>query len=431
MSAPLPGSLPGPLPTTMRAAVLDGTGVEHLAVREVPMPRPGPGQLLARVDAAGICTSVNKLLDQGAAHPLMHGWDPAVHPVIVGDEGVVTLVEVGAGLEDRYRPGQRLAVQPAVDHAPIGHLERYRDGGRGVAKIAVGYTLPGLLAEFVLIGEEVLAADCLLPLPSTDLPAAHAAIAEPISCIISSHAHHLHLVQPDHTQRRTALSGLLPGGTVVVIGAGPMGRIHVDLALAARPRAVIAVARRAERLAWLERTFGARAEALGVRLVTVASTGPELAAAIETVSDGRGADDIIITAADREVVEGAQRLLARYGVLDLFAGLAPGREHVALDARFVHYQEVNVTGSSGGGPWDVIEALRLMASGDIDPAAHIAHIGDLAHAPELLAMAREGRVEGKAVVYPHRRSAAIATVSRWDAADEQRYLASDPGLAEA
>ena len=130
-------------------------------------------------------------------------------------------------------------------------------------------------------------------------------------------------------------------------------------------------------------------------------------------------------------MEGAQRLLARYGVLDLFAGLAPGREQVALDARFVHYQEVNVTGSSGGGPWDVIEALRLMASGDIDPAAHIAHIGDLAHAPELLAMAREGRVEGKAVVYPHRRSAAIATLSRWDRADEQRYLASDPGLAEA
>ena len=263
MSAPPPGSLPGPLPTTMRAAVLDGTGVEHLAVREVPMPRPGPGQLLARVDAAGICTSVNKLLDQGAAHPLMHGWDPAVHPVIVGDEGVVTLVEVGAGLRDHYRPGQRLAVQPAVDHAPIGHLDRYRDGGRGVAKIAVGYTLPGLLAEFVLIGEEVLAADCLLPLPSADLPAAHAAIAEPISCIISSHAHHLHLVQPDRTQRRTALSGLLPGGTVVVIGAGPMGRLHVDLALAARPRAVIVVARRAERLAWLERTFGAARRSAG------------------------------------------------------------------------------------------------------------------------------------------------------------------------
>ena len=92
-------------------------------------------------------------------------------------------------------------------------------------------------------------------------------------------------------------------------------------------------------------------------------------------------------------------------MLDLFAGLPPGSEHVAIDARFVHYQEVNITGSSGGGPWDIIETLRLMAAGDIDAAAHIAHVGDLAHAPELLRMARERQVEGKAVVYPHRRTA--------------------------
>ena len=130
----------------------------------------------------------------------MHGWDPAAHPVIVGDEGVVTLVEVGEGLRDRYRRA-RFAVQPAVDIAPIQYRERYRDHGRGVAKIAVGYTLPGLLAEYILIGEEVLAAGCFLPLPDDGLPAAHAAIAEPISCIISSHAHHVHLTQPDPRSR--------------------------------------------------------------------------------------------------------------------------------------------------------------------------------------------------------------------------------------
>jgi threonine dehydrogenase-like Zn-dependent dehydrogenase len=412
------------IPERMRAAVLSGTGPGELAVRSVPVPRPGPGQLLARVDAAGICTSVNKLLDQGAEHPLMHGWDPARHPVIVGDEGTVTLMAVGKDLADRYSAGQRYAVQPAVDLAPITHLERYRDGGRGVAKFAVGYTLPGLLAEYVLVGEEVLVAGCLLPLPDDALPAAHAAIAEPISCVISSHAHHLHLVQPDPTQARTAASGLRPGGVVVVIGAGPMGRLHVDLALAARPRAVVATARRPERLAWLRDTFGARAATLGVRLETVDATSGDLAAVVDRLSDGRGADDVIVTAADGGVVEAAQRLVARYGVLDLFAGLPPGREHVAVDARFVHYQELNITGSSGGGPWDVSEALRLMADGAIEPAAHIAHIGDLEHVPQLLAMARAAQVEGKAVVYPHRRTGAIATVARWDAADEQRYLAT-------
>ena len=121
-------------------------------------------------------------------------------------------------------------------------------------------------------------------------------------------------------------------------------------------------------------------------------------------------------------MESVQHLLARYGVLDLFAGLPPGSELISIDERFVHYQEVNITGSSGGGPWDIIETLRLMAAGEIDPAAHIGHVGDLEHAPELLGMARDGRVQGKAIVYPGRRSDAITDVTRWDTADEQRYL---------
>jgi L-sorbose 1-phosphate reductase len=423
VNAPLPGDTGWPTPAEMRAAVLDGTGADRLEVRSIPVPRPARGQLLCRVDAAGICTSVNKLLDQGSDHPLMAGWDPARYPIIVGDEGAVTLIEAGDGLRAQYQPGQRFSVQPAVDHPPIAHRERYADAGRGVAKIAVGYSLPGLLAEYVLIGEEVLAAGCLVPLPSDTIPAAHAAIAEPLSCIISSHAHHLHLRQPDRTAARSAINGLLPGGVVVVIGAGPMGRMHVDLAIFARPRAIIASARRDERLKWLHDTFGDRAAAGGIELLTVNTLEEDLAAALERVTDRRGADDVIVTVADGQVIESAQRLLARNGVLDLFAGLPVGSELIAIDERIVHYQEVNITGSSGGGPWDIIETLRLMATAQIDPAAHIAHVGDLEHAPELLRMAREGRVQGKAIVYPHRRTPSISTVSRWASDDERRYLA--------
>lgn len=418
-----PGEV-GAIPTEMRATTLSGVGTDSLAVQSIPVPRPGPRQLLARVDAAGICTSVNKLVDQGSKHPLMHGWDPAEHPAVVGDEGVVTVVEVGVELRDEWNVGQRCAVQPAVDIAPINHLGRYDDDGQGVSKVAVGYSLPGLLAEYILITEEVLEAGCLIPLPDGGLPAGHAAIAEPISCIISSHAHHMHLSQPDRTKARTASTGLKPGGVTVVIGVGPMGRIHVDLAIAARPRVIIATARRDERLEWIHQTFGQRAAAAGVELVTVNTTTEDLAAVVKQISDGAGADDLIVTAADGALMEQVQHLLARYGVLDLFAGLKPGEEIIGIDERFVHYQEINITGSSGGGPWDVIETLRLMAAGEIDAAAHIGHVGDLDHAPELLGMARDGRVQGKAIVYPHRRSDAIRDVNRWSAEDEQHYLAT-------
>ena len=417
-----PGEV-GPIPAEMRATVLSGRGTDALAVRTIPVPTPGPRQILARVDAAGICTSVNKLIDQGSKHPLMHGWDPARWPAIVGDEGVVTIVQVGEKLADQWSAGQRCAVQPAVDIAPINHLERYTDNGRGVAKVAVGYCLPGLLAEYILLPEEVLEAGCLLPLPTDELPAGHAGIAEPISCIISSHAHHMHLSQPDRTQARTATTGLMRGGVTVIIGAGPMGRIHVDLAIAARPRVIVVTARRQERLDWLHGTFGERAASAGVELITVNAATGDLAAKVREVSDDAGADDLIVTAADGALMESVQHLLARYGVLDLFAGLKPGEEIIGIDERFVHYQEINITGSSGGGPWDVIETLRLMAAGEIDAAAHIGHVGDLDHAPELLGMAREGRVQGKAIVYPHRRSEAIRDVARWSAEDEAAYLA--------
>src|SRR5512147_75576 len=101
-----------PIPARMRALVLSGKGFDNLAVRLVPTPKPGPRQLLTRVNAAGICTSLIKLVEQGPDHPLLGGWDVSQFPLILGDEGVVTICEVGSELEDRYRIGERYATQP-------------------------------------------------------------------------------------------------------------------------------------------------------------------------------------------------------------------------------------------------------------------------------------------------------------------------------
>ncbi|RPJ59643.1 MAG: hypothetical protein EHM23_13325, partial [Acidobacteria bacterium] len=227
------------IPSHMRALVLSGKGFENLAVRRVPTPRSGPRQLLGRVDAAGICTSLIKLVEQGSDHPLLSGWDVNQHPLILGDEGAITICEVGSELAHQYNVGERYVPQPAVNHAPINHLERYRDGGKGVGKVAVGYSLPGNLAEYILIPEEVLEAGCLLPLPDQALPFAHAATAEPLSCAISAQEHHLHLAQDSPGCERKPFKGLKPGGTAVIIGAGVMGRLHVDLSLSYRPRTVV------------------------------------------------------------------------------------------------------------------------------------------------------------------------------------------------
>ena len=412
----------GSIPADMRALVLSGIGFAHLQVQRVPTPRPGPRQMLARVDAAGICTSLIKLVEQGPAHAQLYGWDLERFPVILGDEGCVTLVEVGLELKDRYHAGERYVVQPAVDHPPVNHRERYRDGGRGVAKVAVGYTLPGHLAEYILITEETVAAGCLLPVHDASFPFAHAALSEPLSCCVSAQDHHVHLQQETPLEPRRIVKGLKPGGVTVVIGAGAMGRMHVDLALSYRPRAIVASDLLEARLELVRTLLGPRASKAGIDLRVVNPAATDLNKFVNQLTNYGGADDVIVAVGSRKAIESAQSLLGRGAVLDLFGGLKKGEDVIGFDTGIVHYQEINVTGSSGGSPWDIARTLELITNGEIGAACHITRIGDLEHAVEFLRMIAAQEIDGKAVVYPHRHSTEIRAVTSWSAQDEAQYL---------
>ena len=82
----------------MQAVVLSGIGPGNLSCQEIPVPQVGPNQLLARVDAAGVCSSILKVLSQGSKHTFLNGWNLEQFPIILGDEGAVTLVKVGENL---------------------------------------------------------------------------------------------------------------------------------------------------------------------------------------------------------------------------------------------------------------------------------------------------------------------------------------------
>jgi threonine dehydrogenase-like Zn-dependent dehydrogenase len=411
------------IPQTMRAITLSGAGFEHLALQEVPVPKPGPRQMLARVDAAGVCTSLIKIVEQGASHSQIYGWDIAKFPLILGDEGAVTILEVGAELAGQFSPGQRCAVQPAVDHEPVNWRERYRDGAKGVAKVAVGYTLPGHLAEYILLTEEAIGAGCVVPLPDQAMPAAHAAAAEPISCCVSAQEHHLHITQAGPTEQRGAHNGLKPGGVTVIIGAGAMGRMHVDVAISYKPRVIICADFIPERLQLIEKLFAARAQGAGVALICVNPREKNLAELVAELTGHLGADDVIVAVGSKPAIESAQTLCGRGAVLNLFGGLKKGEDIVDLDAGIVHYKEINVTGSSGGSPWDLQRTLALMAGNEIETAAHITRIAGLEHVPEIIAQIKRQELDGKAIIYPHRPTDAIRAVESWTADDEQQYLA--------
>jgi L-iditol 2-dehydrogenase len=415
------------VPATMRALVLDGIGFEHLAIKRIPTPLVGPSQLLARVEAAGICTSLIKLIEQGPEHKLMYGWDPAQFPLILGDEGALTIVKVGENLQTAYSLGQRFVIQPAVDHSPVNHRERYRNQANGVNKVAVGYTLAGHLAEYILITEEVLESGCLLPIPDASVPFAHAAMSEPISCALSAQEHHVHISQASPLVARQASQGLKPRGLTVVVGAGAMGRMHVDIAFSYGPRAIVVADFADERLDLVNKLFGARAASLGIELRTVSVGSEKIADVIGKMSEWHGADDVIVAVGSKKAIESAQDLVGRGAVLNLFGGLKKGEDIVGIDAGIVHYKEINVTGSSGGSPWDVAQVLALIAGRKIDAGAHITRVGDLDHAIEFLQLVKAQQIDGKAVVYPHRRSQTILQVPSWSAQDEATYLQGGNG----
>lgn len=409
------------IPEIMQAVVSRGRGFGNLQIVDVPVPDIGPNQLLARVDAAGVCTSILKLIAQGEEHTFINGWDMRQWPIIPGDEGAVTLVKIGRNLRDRYHVNERYAVQPAVPVSPILHRERYCDGARDMRKCAVGYTLPGHLAQYICIQEEVLKADCLLPLPDDSMAAFAASMAEPISCVYSAQERNYHVLKSGpHAPRRPAL-GLLPGGVTVVRGLGAMGRMHAELALRFKPRALIAADHQAERRRKTEHILTERAARIGCDLRCISPD--DIDAVLSEVAPTGGADDYILALGVRDEQQRALGRLADGGVANLFGGLPKGDHILDLNSLDVHYREVKVVGSSGGDPSDMAATLQAIAAGDIDAGNYVAAVGSLDNAIDVLGMIKETRLDGKAILYPHIRPTPLRMTDHWDKEQEQALLA--------
>jgi len=408
------------IPETMQALIASGRGFENLSVKEVPVPQIGPDQLLARVDAAGVCTSILKLIDQGEDHAFINGWNMKKWPRILGDEGAVTLVKVGDNLKDQYKLGQRYAIQPAVAVPPILHRERYRNNAEGMLKCAVGYSLGGNLAQFIRIQEEVLKGDCLLPLPTEDLSYFAVSMAEPISCVYSAQERNYHIIKKGpHAQRRGQL-GLLHGGIAVVIGAGSMGRMHAELTLRFSPRVLIVADLQQERLDKTAKDISEKARQKDTQLICV--TADKLEETLTEVSHGKGADDIILAVGIRPVQQHALGLLGDGGVANLFGGLPKGQHLLDVDALAIHYHEIKLVGSSGGDPSDMTATIQTIVDKDIDPGNYVAGIGSLDNAIDVLKMIKETKIDGKAILYPHIKQTPLKMIDYWDKTKEIELL---------
>src|SRR3989440_3756929 len=182
----------------MRAAMYYAN--DDVRIVDLPKPRIGPGEILVKVRASGICGS-----------DVMEWYRKPKAPLVLGHEIAAEVVEVGAGV-DRVRVGDRVFVS---HHVPCGKC-RYCLAGHETVCDTLRTTNfdPGGFAEFVRV-PAINVTHGVFPLPKA-ISDDEGVFIEPLACVV----------------RGQRLAGLRPGHTVVVIGSGVAGLLHVKLAKA-------------------------------------------------------------------------------------------------------------------------------------------------------------------------------------------------------
>ncbi|MGZ5405931.1 MAG: alcohol dehydrogenase catalytic domain-containing protein, partial [Nocardioides sp.] len=296
-----------------------GAGEENMGKDDqpelLPIPEPNHDQMLVRIDSVGLCFSDVKILRAGGSHPKLYNRDLSKEPTRLGHEVSLTVIEVGKNLQDRYHAGQRLAVQPDI----------YQDG----KSTAYGYTIPGGLIQYHLMGSEMLDTDdgaCLLPLPDS-MGYAEASTLEPWGCVMAA-----------YTQRRR----LEPrtGGTMWIIGRPGDEREYVFSSGLDSPATVVMTDVPASVEKLLEHTSAETVVRNGV--------GPDdFQALVDELTDGAGFDDIVMLEPRSAATVGAvAKHIARRGTLNLVGETALDGL-VDTDVGRLHYDYTAYLGGRG------------------------------------------------------------------------------------
>ncbi len=306
------------LPHETQAWNLYGAGFENMGKdgqpEAFPVPaKPGDNQLLVRIDSVGICFSDLKVLKQGRNHPKLYNRDMTIEPTRLGHEVSLTIIKVGKNLADKYQVGQRLAVQPDI----------YQQG----KSTAYGYTVPGGLIQYHLIGPEVLETDegaCLLPI-ADDMGYAESSLLEPWGCVMAA-----------YTQRRR----LSPkaGGMMWIIGQ-PGDAPAFTCSETFAPATIVLT----DAPASVKQIFAATGANLIERNGLTISDYEALS---KELTHGTGFDDIILlNPASAEAVGEIARFIARRGTCNL-VGVKPLDGLVTVDLGRLHYDYIAFVGTN-------------------------------------------------------------------------------------
>ena len=339
---------------SMQAAVYHGP--DDIRVEEVPIPQIGPNEILIRVLSANICGTDLRILH---GH---HRHYPVGTVRIPGHEVAGEIVDLGENVT-KFQVGERVFIAPNMGD---GDSRETISGNNNLDPNfrAIGINLDGAFAQFMRVPSEAVLQGNVMRI-SPDADPAVAALIEPLACVLrGQNAVNVH-----------------SGDVVLVMGAGPIGILHM----------LLAQVRGAARVLVSEPLKNRRAQALELGADQVIDpVNEDLASIVQEASGGRGADVIIVAAPSKIAQESAMQIAAVGGRINLFGGLPKDDPFIQFDSNSVHYKELIVTGTTACSTYDCLQAADLVNSGGIDLAKLITGRFSLRDAQAAFAAAEDG-----------------------------------------
>ncbi|WP_122642267.1 zinc-dependent dehydrogenase [Luxibacter massiliensis] len=332
----------------MRAVILKAPN--DFAPTDIPRPAVGSKEILLEMKKAAICGTDMRILEGTKTKGVRY-------PSVIGHEICGVVAEVGKDTEG-FQVGDKVAIANVI---PCGSCPACLKGRENACmnRKAIGYEFDGGFEEYVLIPEIAIESGNVIKLPES-VSFTAGALIEPLACCI----------------RGLKNAGTGFNDTVLIVGAGPIGLMHMQLSkISGAKQVIVSEPNEMRRQVALE---------LGADRV-VDPTTEDLEKIIKDATKGMGADVIIMAIGVPALVDSTLKLCKKGGTVNLFAGFA-GTGKCTIEVNTIHYNEINVNGSTAYKREDYLEAADMVIGGKINLdkiATHTFKIDEFQKAYEL------------------------------------------------
>ncbi|MCW4021322.1 MAG: alcohol dehydrogenase catalytic domain-containing protein [Candidatus Bathyarchaeota archaeon] len=302
-----------------------------IRLEEVGIPEIGPEEMLVEVKVALTCGTDVKMYKRG--HPKVKP------PMTLGHEFAGTVAEVGEKVARRFEVGDKVA---AANSAPCNSCFFCKTGKPNLCErlleTLIGFSVDGAYAEYIRVPAPIVRQN-MYKMPESVL-FEEAALLEPLACAINGND----------------AAGITLGDSVVIIGSGPIGLAHLQLARLKGASRVIVTDLREERLKV--------ASGLGADVVIDGSKEDQLSR-VKELTGGLGADIVVEAVGLPQTWELAVKMTRKAGTTLFFGGCPSGTE-ITLGTERIHYENLTLKGIFHHTPFSVLRAYRLISSGRFD-----------------------------------------------------------------